>query len=82
MGSTLHAGHHLAHLAAGDFLHHLARLVELLQQAVHFLQSGAATASYALAARAVQYLGMGALFGRHGVDDGFDAHRVSCWPVL
>ena len=36
----LHLRHHLTHLAACDHLHHLARLVELFQQTVYFLNSG------------------------------------------
>ena len=71
--SALHLLHQASHLAAGDHLHHLAGLLELLQQAVHLLDVRAAALCDAVAAAAVQDFRMLAFLRGHGVDDGLDA---------
>src|SRR5207302_6076976 len=64
---SLAARHQLAqigHLAPGQLLHHLLHLAELLHELVHGLDRRSRPVSDALAARAVQRLGVGALVGR------------------
>src|SRR2546428_60590 len=59
-----------------ELLHHLAELRVLLEQPVDVLHAGAAAAGDALAAAAVDDLGMAALLGRHGADDGVEAGEI------
>ena len=61
---------HLAHelggvFDVGDHVHHFARLLELLEEAVDFFYVGAGAFCYAGATCAFDYFGMGALVGCH-----------------
>src|SRR5688572_31138949 len=73
----------LAELAlhAFELLHHLAQLRVLLEQPVHVLHRGAAAARDALAAAAVDDLGMAALARRHRGDDRVEAAEVGLLVV-
>ena len=64
----LHLRHHLTHLAACDHLHHLARLVELFQQTVNFLNSGTATLGNTCTTCSVQNLGMYTILRSHEIE--------------
>ena len=71
--SAFHHGRHLLHLAlVRDELHHLARLVELLDELVHLLYVGARALCQSHAAARVEAFGMGSLAGSHAEDNGFD----------
>ena len=60
-------------MLAGDHLHHLTSLVELLDESVHLLNVRTATLGDAHASACVQQCGILALFGSHGEDDGLYA---------
>ena len=62
-----------AFAAAGIILHHLARFVELLHDLIHFLNRSARAGRDALAAAAIEQLGLFALGLRHREDDGLHA---------
>src|SRR5690554_4069099 len=70
---ALHATHQLLQAAPGELLHHLLRLLELLEQAVDLLHRHAGTGRDAALAAGLQDLGLRALLGRHRVDDALDA---------
>src|SRR5881409_3808339 len=59
-----------------ELLHHLLELRELLEQPVHVLHARAAAARDALAARAVDDLGIAPLLGRHRADDRVEAAEI------
>src|SRR5207249_5668550 len=59
-----------------ELLHHLLELRELLEQPVHVLHARAAAARDALAAGAVDDLGVAPLARRHGADDGLEPVEV------
>ena len=62
-----HFGHF--HVAAGDGLHHLARVLELLHQAVYVGHRRAAALGQPLAPPGVDNLGLLSFGGGHLVDD-------------
>src|SRR6478752_2937784 len=63
----------IGHLARLDAAHHLAHLIELLDQLIDLLRGGPGAARDALAARALDRLRMAPLPGRHGQHDGLHA---------
>src|SRR5881397_1787091 len=62
-------------------LHHLSELPELLEQPVHVLHARAAAARDALAAAAVDDLGIVPLARRHRADDRVEAPEVGRFAV-
>src|SRR6476660_5462817 len=79
-GST--AGHEVAqaphHLlrAFGDHFHHFLRLLELVQQLVHFLDGYTGACGDPPLARGLQELGLHTLLRRHRVDDALEARHT------
>src|SRR2546426_11722627 len=59
-----------------ELLHHLLELRELLEQPIHVLHARAAAARDALAAGAIDDLGVAPLARRHGADDGLEPVEV------
>src|SRR5262245_45146586 len=59
-----------------ELLHHLFELRELLEQPVDVLHGRAAAARDALAARAIDDLGIAPLLGRHRPDDRVEAAQI------
>ena len=70
---TLHSRHHTGHFAAGDHLHHLPGLVELLDESVHLLIAGARALGDALTAAGIENLRIGSFLRGHALDDGLNA---------
>ena len=68
-----HIAHKLLHTAAAHHVHHLARLLKLLDEAVYFLNRMSAASGNALFAALIQDFGVLTLFRSHGKDNGFDA---------
>ena len=77
---SLHATHELRHAALLDHLHHLLRLLELVEQPVHLLHRHARPRGDAALARGLQELRLRALLRRHRVDDALDAVEGSGRP--
>src|SRR5258707_931530 len=67
------AHHHLSRAHAGDFLHHLARLLELFEKTIHVLDRRAATAGDSRTPAPVDNQMIAALLQRHRVDDRLDS---------
>src|SRR5690349_10709413 len=69
LGELLRVGH----LPRGHRTHHLAHLVELLDQLVDVLDAGTGAVGDPFAARPVDHPRIGALLGRHREDDCLDS---------
>ena len=77
------AAHHVAGQAAfAHLLEHLGHLGVLAEEIVYVLDLGAAAVGDALAAGAGDDFVVAALFGGHGVDDGFEARELLFVDVL
>src|SRR6266702_6931337 len=72
----LHSPHHLRKTTVLHSLHHLAHLLELVEQAIDFLHRDTRSSGDAALARGLDDLGPDALGGSHGVDDALDAAQL------
>src|SRR5699024_10273613 len=81
-GAAGHARHAAAGHAAPHRLHHLLGLLDPLEQLVDLLHGGAGAAGDAVAARAVDDLGVVALLGRHRADDRLDPADLALVEVV
>src|SRR5690606_5413686 len=70
---AFHATHEFLHAAFRELLHHLLRLLELLEQTIDLLHRHPGADRNAALATGLEDLRLGALLRRHGIDDALDA---------
>src|SRR5699024_3498287 len=81
-GPAGHARHRAAAHAPAHRPHHLLGLLEALEQLVDLLDGGPGAAGDAVAARAVDDLGVVALLGRHRADDRLDPADLALVEIV